>query len=155
MSTVVVKEEKDLVTGRTRLQKIFISIGLACLLISIALLFVTFQMNPHSLEYLIITIVCGILFGCASFFEGYGYYLLPDNYQRELAYFGSPALFQVVRILFFIPYVLLTYNGGLIVEEVNIDLIVLYIILYLPLVISRVSFRWTRLQDWLKSLDTA
>jgi hypothetical protein len=148
-------EKEAPVTGRTRLEKAFISLGLACLIITIGLLLSTAPMNPNSNEYLNITVVCGLLFGFAVFFEGYGYYILPTNYEREIAYFGSPVLFQVARILFRIPYVLLTYNGGLIIGELNMELIGLYIILFLPSVISQISFRWTRLQDWLRSFNTA
>ena len=155
MSTEIENEEENLVTSRTRLQKTFISIGLTCLLISVGLLISTAQMEPSSNEYLIITIFCGILFGCALFFEGYGYSVLPKVKIREIAYFGSPVLFQVIRVTYRIPYVLLCYNGLMIIGEINVELVGLYVILFLPFVISQVSFRWTRLQNWIKSLDTA
>jgi hypothetical protein len=154
LSTEIENEEENLVTSRTRLQKTFISIGLTCLIISVGLLVSTAQMEPSSNEYLIITIFCGILFGCALFFEGYGYSVLPKVKIREIAYFGSPVLFQVIRVTYRIPYVLLCYNGWMIIGEINVELVGLYVILFLPFVFSQVSFRWTRLQNWIKSLDT-
>ena len=140
---------------RTRFQIILISIGLLCLIIGVILLFSTLFIEINSLNFFNITLISGILFGLALFFEGHGYLLLPEEYQKHPAYFGSPTLYQIVRVIFRIPYVLLCYNGLIYVGEVNLELVIILVIFYAPFILSRASWRWTRLQSWLKSFITA
>ncbi|NHJ02974.1 MAG: hypothetical protein EAX86_12635 [Candidatus Heimdallarchaeota archaeon] len=146
-------EKKEQPLGRTRLQKLFISIGIICYFLSIFLLLNTVFLNPYSFEYFLSTIGAGIIFGGALFFEGYGYYLIGKIDESRLSYFGSVTLFQVMRIIYRIPYVLLCYNAFMIVGEINLELIFLYVLCYLPFVLSRLSWRWIKLQNWLKNLD--
>ncbi len=148
-------EEEDTEVERTRFQILFIAFGLSCLIIGVILLLSTLFMEFDSFEFFFTTLVSGVLFGMALFFEGHGYYLLPKEYQDSPAYFGSPVLYQIVRVIYRIPYVLLCYNGFVFVGAINIDLIVVYVILYFPFMISRASWRWTRLRQWLRTLDTA
>ena len=147
------REKEKLKVKRSRLQKSFISAGIICYFSCIFLLLNTVFLQTDSIEYFLFTLSSGILFGFAIFFEGYGYYILAEKYEGRLSYFGSPLLFQLMRIIYGIPYVLLCYNAFMIVGNVNIELIVLYVIFYLPYVLSRVSWRWTWLRNWLKNLD--
>ena len=155
MITNVENEEKDSDVERTRFQILLIVSGLLCLIVGVILLFGTLFMETNSSEFFLTTLISGILFGLALFFEGHGYFLLPQKYQGRPAYFGSPVLYQIVRVIYRIPYVLLCYNGFVFVGEINIDLFIVLVILYFPFMVSRASWRWTRLQEWLKSLDTA
>lgn len=148
-------DEKDPDAKRTRFQILLIVSGLSCLLIGVIFLFSTLFMETNSFEFFFTTLISGILFGMALFFEGHGYFLLPKEYQDGPAYFGSPVLYQIVRVIYRIPYVLLCYNGYIFVGKINIDLIVVYVILYFPFMISRASWRWTRLRQWLRSIDAA
>lgn len=149
------ENEEDTDVKRTRFQNILISTGLSCLILGVILLLSTLFMEKNSFEFFFITLISGILFGLALFFEGHGYYLLPKEYQDHPAYFGSPVLYQIIRVIYRIPYVLLCYNGYVFVGGINLELIVVLAILYFPYVISRVTWRWTRAREWIKSLDTA
>jgi uncharacterized membrane protein (UPF0136 family) len=151
----VEEEQENLIVTRTRFQKSFIVTGLTCLILGVLIIFMTVFMEKRSNEFFIASLISGILFGAAFFFEGYGYYLLPKDYGRTLAYFGSPLLYQVIRVLYRVPYVLLCYNGFLVAGRFNIDLIVILALFYFPYVVSRVACRWSRLQKWLRSLDTS
>jgi hypothetical protein len=153
--TEVENEKENLDVKRTRFQTILIFIGLSCLILGVVLLISTVFMEIDSFEFFVATLVSGLLFGFALFFEGHGYYLLPKEYQESPAYFGSPVLYQIVRVIYRIPYVLLCYNGFIFIGEVNFDFIVILVIFYFPYIISRASWRWTRLRQWLRSLDTA
>jgi hypothetical protein len=140
---------------RIRFQIILIGFGLSCLILGVILLFSTLFMDTNSLDFFNITLISGILFGLALFFEGHGYLLLPKEYQDHPAYFGSPTLYQIVRVIFRIPYVLLCYNGLIYVGEVNLQLIAILVIFYAPFILSRASWRWVRLRSLLKSFTTA
>ncbi|MFX0208631.1 MAG: hypothetical protein ACFFDT_21800, partial [Candidatus Hodarchaeota archaeon] len=74
------KQEKTTMQ-RTRFQIILIGFGLSCLIIGVILLFCTLFIGTNSLEFFYITLISGLLFGLALFFEGHGYLLLPDEYQ--------------------------------------------------------------------------
>ncbi|MFW9906055.1 MAG: hypothetical protein ACFFFH_17160 [Candidatus Thorarchaeota archaeon] len=154
MVTELENEKDDTDIQRTQFQIILIGSGLSCLIIGVILLFSTLFIKTNSLNFFYITLISGILFGLALFFEGHGYFLLPKKYQGHPAYFGSPILYQILRVIYRIPYVLLCYNGLVYVGEINLELFIILIIFYFPFVISRVSWRWTRLRLWLKSLDT-
>lgn len=153
---VVEVENKKEDTGekRARFQIILISTGLSFLIIGVVILLSTVLMDTDSLEYFIATLISGILFGFALFFEGHGYFLLLNEYGGGPNYFGSPVLFQVIRVIYRVPYVLLCYNGLIIVGGINLELVVLLAIFFSPYIISRATWRWTRLRKWLKSLDT-
>ncbi|MFX1284845.1 MAG: hypothetical protein ACFFB5_14385 [Promethearchaeota archaeon] len=145
------KENVD--AARTKFQTFFISTGLSCLIICILLLISTVFMRNFN-EFFITTLMSAILFGFALFFEWHGYYLLPKGSDVKRAFFGNPLLFQVIRIIYSVPYLLLCYNGLIIAGGFNINLFIVFFLLFFPYVISRATWRWTRLQNWLRSLDT-
>jgi hypothetical protein len=146
--------KEDTSEKRTQFQTTLISAGLLCLIITVILLFSTQLMETTSLEFFFVTLISGILFGMAEFFEGHGYILLPKDYHKPLSYFGSPTLFQLVRVIGYIPYLLLCYNGLIFVGEINLELIFIVVIFYLPYILGRASWRWTRLRSWFESIDS-
>ncbi|MFX0015964.1 MAG: hypothetical protein ACFFB2_16130 [Promethearchaeota archaeon] len=153
MVTETENEQETAIGTRTRFQKILISTGLVCLIISIILLIGSLLLEVTSFEFFLTSLISGILFGFALFFEGYGYYLLPTEYVGDLQYFGSPVLYQVIRIIYRIPYILLSYNGILIAGGINYELVVVLFFLYSPFILSRITCRWTRMKKWLRSID--
>ncbi|UCG00345.1 MAG: hypothetical protein JSW11_11920 [Candidatus Heimdallarchaeota archaeon] len=148
-------EQENTEVKRTRFQTLLIASGLLCLIVGVILLLSTSLVETNSFEFFFTTLISGILFGLAMFLEGHGYFLLPTEYQGHPAYLGSPTLYQIIRLIFYIPYILLCYNGYVFVGEINIDLIVVLTLFYFPFIITRVSFRWVRLRKWLRSLDSA
>lgn len=151
------KENADTVVNVIpRLPKVFISIGLTFLMICLVLLLASNFMSLNTSNYFLFTLISGILFGIALFFEGNGFYQYVQYDKSQIyGYFANPLLYLIFRVAFKTPYVILCYNGLIISGGVNTEFIMLLIVFSLPSIIAQASWRWTPLQKWLKSLDTA
>ena len=113
-----ITEEEDTDIKRTQFQTLLIASGLLCFIAGVILLLSTSLVDTNSFEFFFTTLISGILFGLAMFLEGHGYFLLPTEYQGHPAYLGDPTLYQIVRLSFYIPYILLCYNGYIFVGDV-------------------------------------